>query len=214
MATSSGDSTAVPTRDTPPAHTIIPAPIATNEQHVCFICLQNENDTPNATWVNPCPCSLEAHEECMLRWIAEMETGPRRSSKAGLKCPACKAFITVEEPYDPVVALRDRFHQRYSRVSPYILAGLVAGGASAGAAWYGFAAASIFAGQNNVEGWLWLRSRHPLPSTLIKVWALSAIGPSLVVIRWLPSLGTVLLLPFSALVGNPYSHPLSSESSH
>jgi hypothetical protein len=214
MATSSGDSTAVPTRDTPPAHTINPAPNATNEHHLCFICLQNENDTPNATWVNPCPCSLEAHEECMLRWIAEMETGPRRSSKASLKCPACKAFITFEEPYDPVVALRDRFHQRYSRVSPYILAGLVAGGASAGAAWYGFAAASIFAGQNNVEGWLWLRSRHPLPSTLIKVWALSAIGPSLVVIRWLPSLGTVLLLPFSALVGNPYSHPLSSESSH
>lgn len=205
--------TSSPAQDTPPAHSIIPAPIATNEQHVCFICLQNENDTPNATWVNPCPCSLEAHEECMLRWIAEMETGSQRSNKSGFKCPACKARISVEEPYDRIVALRDRFHRRYSRLSPFILAGFVLGGVGVSAASYGFGAASVFAGVNTVERWLSMDSRHQLPGTVVKLWVLTAIGPTLVIMRWLPSLGTVLLLPFSALVGDPSSSP-SSDSSH
>lgn len=182
------------------AYTIIPAPIATNEQRVCFICLQNDADTPNATWVNPCPCSLEAHEECMLRWIAEMESAPRRSKKSGLKCPACKAPITVEEPYDPVVALRDRLYRRYSRLSPYILAVFAGGGGITGAAWYGYNAAAIFSGREAVARWLHLRNQR-IPSAVLKLWLLSSIGPGLVIMRWLPSLGTVVLLPFSALVG-------------
>ncbi|KAK4040230.1 hypothetical protein C8A01DRAFT_46389 [Parachaetomium inaequale] len=182
------------------AHTIIPAPIATNEQHVCFICLQNDTDTPNAIWVNPCPCSLEAHEGCLLRWIAEMETTPR-SNKGGLKCPACKAPITIEEPYDPLLAVRDKLYRRYSRVSPYILAVFLTSGGFAGMAWYGFGAASLFAGRHPVARWVLSGARVRMASALIKMWMLSAIGPGLVVMRWLPSLGNVVLVPFSVLYG-------------
>ncbi|KAL2169198.1 hypothetical protein VTG60DRAFT_6362 [Thermothelomyces hinnuleus] len=180
-------------------HEIIPAPIATNEQRVCFICLQNDTDTPNATWVNPCPCSLEAHEECMLRWIAEMEASPRQSKKGGFKCPACKATITVEEPHDPLLAIRDLLYARYSRVSPYILTVIITGGSFAGALWYGQTAASIFAGRRAVARWMWPGERQRWPSTLIKLWILSSIGPGLVIMRWLPWLGTVVVLPFSVL---------------
>ncbi|KAL2146923.1 hypothetical protein VTI28DRAFT_1650 [Corynascus sepedonium] len=182
-----------------PAHTIVPAPIATNDQRVCFICLQNDTDTPNATWVNPCPCSLEAHEECMLRWIAEMETSPRQSKKGGFKCPACKAAITVEEPYDRLLAIRDGLHRRYSRLSPYILTVIVTGGTFAGTLWYGQTAAAIFAGRRAVVRWMWSGEHQRWPSTLIKLWILSSIGPGLVVMRWLPWLGTVVVLPFSVL---------------
>jgi hypothetical protein len=185
-----------------PPHTIVPAPIATNDQHVCFICLQNDTDTPNATWVNPCPCSLEAHEGCLLRWIAEMEaSSSNRPSKSGLKCPACKAPITVEEPFDALLAIRDRLYRRYSRAAPYILLVLVSGGTLAGATWYGCGAASIFAGTDAVERWMdRSHGRARLPILVGKFWALSTIGPGLIIMRWLPWLGSIVLVPISALV--------------
>ncbi|KAK4151779.1 hypothetical protein C8A00DRAFT_35540 [Chaetomidium leptoderma] len=199
MATPGSGSTETAAQSPSASHIIIPAPIATNEQHVCFICLQNDTDTPDATWVNACPCSLEAHEECMLSWIADMETSPGRS-KGGFKCPVCKAPITVEEPYDRLLAIQGRLYRRYSSVSPYILTLLGFGGTFAGLAWYGFGAAAIFVGRNSVLRWLevW---RFPSPSGIIKLCFLAAVGPGLVILRWLPSLGTVLLLPISAVYG-------------
>lgn len=89
----------------------------------CFICLQTPSETPNAAWVNACPCSLEAHEDCMLRWISEHE---RESSKT-LRCPACKGKIQTTEPKDSFVGLRDRLHKMYSRITPAILLGVVTG---------------------------------------------------------------------------------------
>lgn len=89
----------------------------------CFICLQTPAETPNAVWVNACPCSLEAHEDCMLRWISEHE----RESTKTLRCPACKGKIQTTEPKDRFVGLRDRLHKVYSRVTPAILLGIVTG---------------------------------------------------------------------------------------
>jgi hypothetical protein len=187
------------------AHTIIPAPIATNEQHICFICLHTDSDTPNAVWVDPCPCSLEAHEGCMLRYIAEMETTRRRSNRTPLACPACKAPFVIEEPRDAFLAVRDNLYRRYSRASPIMLALFIASGSFAGALWYGGSSVAIFAGHDTFIRWLEGGGRQRLPSTLIKMAALSAIGPSLLVFRWLPSLGTIVLLPFSVLV-SPFSN--------
>lgn len=89
----------------------------------CFICLQTPSETPNAAWVNACPCSLEAHEDCMLRWISEHE----RESTKTLRCPACKGKIQTTEPKDSFVGLRDRLHKMYSRITPAILLGVVTG---------------------------------------------------------------------------------------
>ncbi|KAH6631449.1 hypothetical protein F5144DRAFT_547555 [Chaetomium tenue] len=183
------------------AHSIIPAALATNEQHICFICLCTDVDTPNAVWVDPCPCSLEAHEGCMLRYIGEMETTRRRSNKTPLACPACKVPFIIEEPYDRFLAIRDNLYRRYSRAAPAVLGSFVLGGGFAGAMWYGGTAVSIFVGRDSFIRWLEGGGRQRLPSTLIKLATLSAIGPGLLVFRWLPSLGTVLLLPFSVLYG-------------
>lgn len=89
----------------------------------CFICLQTPSETPNAAWVNACPCSLEAHEDCMLRWISEHE----RESTKTLRCPACKGKIQTTEPKDSFVGFRDRLHKMYSRITPAILLGVVTG---------------------------------------------------------------------------------------
>ncbi|KAK3936754.1 hypothetical protein QBC46DRAFT_452477 [Diplogelasinospora grovesii] len=193
------------------SHAIIPAPIVTADtKHVCFICLQTDVDDPNQTWVSPCPCSLEAHEDCMLRYVAEME-GPSRS-KSGLKCPACKAPIMVDEPFDPVVAFRDRLHQRYSRVSPVVLLIIVTGGSIAGSAWYGWSATAVFAGVDSATRWLDFSAlrceRLPggphslmqtLPAWLVRVWVLSLIGPGLVITRALPFLNNLISVPLSVL---------------
>ncbi|KAG7288198.1 hypothetical protein NEMBOFW57_007728 [Staphylotrichum longicolle] len=183
-----------------PSHGITPAPVATNDQHVCFICLQNEADTPNATWVNPCPCSLEAHEQCMLRWIAETETS-NPGSKGGLKCPACKAPITVEEPYDPLLGIRDKLYRKYSRASPYVLATIVLHGTVAGAASYGYLAAALFSGPDAVSRWLRSATGPRLPSAVVKTMMLAAVGPGLVISRWMPSIASVLLVPCATMYG-------------
>ena len=203
MASPASDA-ATPVQSTPAAsHVIIPAPIATTDQHVCWICLQNDTDTPNATWVNACPCSLEAHEDCLLQWIAEMETS-RTRSKGGFKCPACKAPIQIEEPFDRFLAIRDHLYRQYSAASPIILSLVFTGGAAAGMASYGYVVASVFAGRDRVGRWLGLQSQGHMRWTAVPmaVLKLSSIGPGLVISHWAPFLRSVVGLPISLLVSN------------
>ncbi|KAK4191935.1 hypothetical protein QBC35DRAFT_528542 [Podospora australis] len=179
-----------------PISSIMPAPYATNDQHVCFICLQNEVDTPDANWVNPCPCSLEAHEECMLQWIAETEVSSNRP-KSGLQCPACKAPITVEEPYDRVVAFRNALLRRYSRISPHALIMIVGTSSMVGAAGYGWAMMGAFAGDDAVYRWVFkFGHKHPV---LPRVMALAALGPGLVLVRALQPIASLITFPVGLL---------------
>ncbi len=202
MSTPSNRDTDAPAAiTTSTGYTVIPAPIATNDQRVCFICLQTDTDTPNRTWVNACPCSLEAHEQCLLRWIAEMEAS-RTRTKSGFQCPACKAPFIIEEHHDPFVTFRDRLYGRYSRASPYILLVLVAGGSVAGAACYGLSAAAVFAGPETAMRWVGFRTART-SSIMGNMWLLSWVGPGLVFLRLLPSFGSGLLIPVSIFVGYP-----------
>lgn len=190
---------------------LVPAPIATGSQHVCFICLLNDTETPDASWVNPCPCTLEAHEDCMLRWVAETEQSSSRP-KQGLRCPACNARIRVDEPFDSVVFVRERLHRAYSRTSPLILLTLVLSGGIAGSGWYGLTAAHVFAGSDATTKWLGLQAlvgRHPdvplwrwMPFWKLngKIWVLSLIAPALTLGRALQPLGNLVMLPSSILV--------------
>ncbi len=107
-------------------------------QRLCFICLQNDKETPDSSWVTPCPCTLEAHEECMLRWVAETESSAANARKK-LRCPACKHPIQVIEPYDSVVKFRERFNKIYSRTSPFVLLAMVSAMSLAGSSSYGLA---------------------------------------------------------------------------
>jgi hypothetical protein len=186
-------------------------PIATAGQHECFICLFNDAETPGRAWVNPCPCTLEAHEDCMLRWVAETEQS-RRTSKNVLRCPACNARIGVDEPYDVVVHLRDRLHRTYSRATPAILAFMLMSGAGAASSYYGVIAARMFAGPGVMQ-WLGLpQLMHANPQVpwwrwraawmfSFKFWTLSLIAPALAIQRALPSLGSLFLIPSSLAVG-------------
>ncbi|KAH6949381.1 hypothetical protein BKA56DRAFT_607013 [Ilyonectria sp. MPI-CAGE-AT-0026] len=83
----------------------------------CFICLTDEEPSdPPSSWVDPCPCTLEAHQDCMLSWVTDCE----RSNKP-LQCPVCKSQIRLEGPWDPLVALTDVVSSKFTRASPFML---------------------------------------------------------------------------------------------
>jgi hypothetical protein len=78
----------------------------TQEIRTCWICQQDSgDDTPGQQWRRPCPCSLTAHDECLLEWISS-EEAPRPGDIATarqIKCPQCQAPIKIERPRDYLV---------------------------------------------------------------------------------------------------------------
>lgn len=172
----------------------------------CWICYLDASETPGQRWVNACPCTLEAHETCLLEWITR-EEHEGRSKDGKLKCPQCKATITTQEPYDVVYAIRNLLHRTYSRISPAILAGTLATGSIVGSAWYGYQAFAIFAGHEQAERWVFGRDFRPSsPMVMLKLFALSHVGPGLVIARLIPRV-EYLILPFSTLVSFPKLSP-------
>ena len=51
--------------------------------YTCWICQQEStDDNPDTSiWRRPCPCSLTAHDDCLLEWIASQEA-PRLGEMA------------------------------------------------------------------------------------------------------------------------------------
>ncbi|KAF3011174.1 hypothetical protein E8E13_011552 [Curvularia kusanoi] len=80
-----------------------------DEPRRCWICFndETEDDETSSEWRSPCTCSLDAHEKCLLDWIADMEapTNGRRAGRAAGKilCPQCKSEIRVERPRSAIV---------------------------------------------------------------------------------------------------------------
>ncbi|KAG8626713.1 hypothetical protein KVT40_005658 [Elsinoe batatas] len=73
----------------------------------CWICFADESEDTSETsqWRSPCPCALVAHEECLLDWIADMESPMRKRSIAApqILCPQCKTEIHLARPWNPLV---------------------------------------------------------------------------------------------------------------
>jgi len=172
----------------------------------CFICLQNSNETPDANWVNPCPCTLEAHETCLLRWVAETE-GSAVSSKKKLRCPACNGRIYVVQPSDPIIKFRQRMNRLYSRVSPGLLLTILYSMGVAGSGFFGLVSLQAIAGYAPVARWLGrdvlFRPSSPRDGFAfgLKIFVLHLIVPGLLLHRALGSLLSVVTVPASFIVG-------------
>ncbi|KAH8732446.1 hypothetical protein GQ44DRAFT_766586 [Phaeosphaeriaceae sp. PMI808] len=80
-----------------------------DEPRRCWICFndETEDDETSSEWRSPCTCSLEAHESCLLDWIADMEapsSGRRAGTRATkIQCPQCKSEIKIARPRSLVV---------------------------------------------------------------------------------------------------------------
>lgn len=95
----------------PAAASIAPATLAPQDDpdvKKCWICFSDETeDTPeSSTWRDPCPCALMAHEDCLLDWIADMESPSSRKRTLGppqIVCPQCKTEIHLARPRNYLV---------------------------------------------------------------------------------------------------------------
>jgi len=94
----------------------------------CWVCMGDETDDPeNNIWRSPCPCSLIAHESCLLEWIADKEAPPpgQIAHTHEIKCPQCQTPLKILRPRDPIVTLTDGV-QRVARtlILPTALCGV------------------------------------------------------------------------------------------
>ncbi|KAF5024710.1 hypothetical protein F66182_3224 [Fusarium sp. NRRL 66182] len=172
-----------------------PPPKPADAPRRCFICLTDEESSdPPGTWVDPCRCTLEAHQDCILSWVTDCE----RSNKP-LLCPVCKDRIQLEGPWDPVVAITDAVATKFTRASPFMLLSSVTLGVQFSLQMYGAFAMWAFSGREALmdfilghEVWdrgeasrLLMTGSERLGNALI----LTNVGPALLVGQLMPWFG-------------------------
>lgn len=127
-----------------------------DDVHRCFICL--EDQTPADNWTTPCKCSLEGHQQCMLSWVADLE-----SRAKAVKCPLCQAKIEVLDRFDIAVYLSDAMTAYYSNVSPLVLVSLIGTSTLLSSAFYGMHALEVFAGPGAVMRYIYKKPTQTGP---------------------------------------------------
>ncbi|KAJ8060973.1 hypothetical protein OCU04_010053 [Sclerotinia nivalis] len=80
------------------------------EMKTCWICQMDDTDDGPQTspWRSPCPCSLQAHESCLMEWIAvsaDKEMAPK------IACPVCKYQLKIDQPKDYLVLTADKLQR-------------------------------------------------------------------------------------------------------
>ena len=139
------------------------------EVPTCWICQQDASeDTPESSkWRRPCPCSLTAHDECLLAWITSNEA-PRPGEMATAQkvvCPVCQAPIKIERPRDYLVMVADVIRKVAKGLAiPTALSALI-GCVYSGFLMYGLNAMDLIFGQDEARRLLMpspldLRARH------------------------------------------------------
>ena len=169
----------------------------------CWVCMGDETDDPeNNVWRSPCPCSLTAHETCLLEWIADKEAPPpgQIAHNHEIKCPQCQTPLKIQRPRDVLVTVADGV-QRVARalILPTALFG-IAGCFYSGFVSYGANAMALVLGPETADAIL-------APQTF------DSIHNSAVVRRWLQIAAdyplTVFgqLLPFFPRMRSPTNTP-------
>ena len=79
---------------------------STEEPRKCWICFSDETEdtATSSEWISPCPCALQAHQTCLLDWIADLES-PKRKKAKKIQCPQCKSDIKVLQPHSLSIEL-------------------------------------------------------------------------------------------------------------
>jgi RING-variant domain len=155
----------------------------------CWVCMGDETDDPeNNVWRSPCPCSLTAHETCLLEWIADKEAPPpgQIAHNHEIKCPQCQTPLKIQRPRDVLVTVADGV-QRVARalILPTALFG-IAGCFYSGFVSYGANAMALVLGPETADAIL-------APQTF------DSIHNSAVVRRWLQIAADYPLTAFGQL---------------
>jgi hypothetical protein len=141
----------------------------------------------------------------MLSWVTDCE----RNNKP-LKCPVCRSIIELEGPWDPVVALNDAIHKRFTKASPFVLFTGVSMGLQFSLQMYGALALWTFAGKDTMMRFLLGpqmvingRNHGGLQFVRERIWSalmMMNVAPALLFGQLLPSLSNKIFLPSASLV--------------
>ncbi|KAL5083245.1 hypothetical protein Trisim1_001863 [Trichoderma cf. simile WF8] len=173
----------------------------------CFICLTDEEPSdPAGSWVDPCPCTLEAHQDCMLSWVTDCE----RSNKP-LKCPVCKSAIEMDGPWDPIASLHDAIQRKFTRASPFILLTGVSVGVQFSLQMYGAMALWTFAGKEALLQFalgpdMLIDGRSPgalrfAKERIVNALILMNVAPTLLISQLLPGLTNRYFMQTASIYG-------------
>ena len=161
---------------------------------------EDEPGGPTSDWVDPCPCTLEAHQDCMLDWITDLER-----DKKPVACPVCKAPIRVDGPWDPVLALNDSLKAGFGRVTPGLLLTGFGTGVAVGLGAYGLVAVRVFAGEDGLFRYIYRWAdghwRVNAGHLLLAPW----IAPALILNHTFPYISNLIFIPAAGLVCFPGS---------
>lgn len=125
------------------------------EVRTCWICQQDDTeDTPdNNIWRTPCPCSLTAHDSCLLEWIAN-EEAPKPGQlghNRKIVCPQCQAEIKIQRPHDYFVSAVDNIYRAARMMILPTVAGATVGGVYTGLLVYGMNAMALVFGSEKAS---------------------------------------------------------------
>ncbi|KAI7862199.1 hypothetical protein BDF14DRAFT_1858528 [Spinellus fusiger] len=95
---------------------------STEEERRCWICFGEDSDS-EGRWIRPCPCSLIAHEKCLLEWIIEMQ---KEKPMKEVRCPQCAAAYIFTQTTSLTLSVLSTTYQVIRVSAPYIL-GLIIG---------------------------------------------------------------------------------------
>lgn len=125
------------------------------EVRTCWICQQDDTDDPSPTtlWRTPCPCSLTAHDACLLEWIAN-EEAPKPGEIAHshqIRCPQCQHLIKIQRPRDLLVSVVDKIQWAAKRMMLPAAVGATIGCVYSGLLVYGLNAMTLVFGADETR---------------------------------------------------------------
>lgn len=195
-----------------------------SEPKRCWICqLDSTEDEPDTVtiWRKPCPCSLEAHNDCLLQWIAAEEQ-PKKgelSTSKKIKCPQCGHLLRIKRPHDPIVSATEAITRASRRLILPTILGSVVGTTFSGLWLYGWTSMNCVFGVEEMQGILgytlneaairrepWVLSLSAFNPFILNRFA-TATAPANPVLLWfgLPAIAPALILMRTKLADQLFS---------
>ena len=139
-----------------------------NEQRKCWICLQTEDeDLPTSSpWRSPCQCALQAHQDCLLDWVADLQTPKPLQGPRGVECPQCKTPIAIWRPRSYIAEFVRDISRITNRLALPATALTLAGGILCGCYAHGLSTIYVIFGTEDAERLLGVSSNYGIHKNL------------------------------------------------
>src|SRR5690606_22577722 len=87
---------------------------------------EDARDPANATqgeWKSPCKCALEAHEGCLLEWIADLQENRSGRRSNLVKCPQCNTEIRLQQKRSALITFANLVKRLSDATVPVFIVG-------------------------------------------------------------------------------------------